>query len=91
MSVPEIEAFLTHLAQQKNVAVSTQNQTFSSLLFLYRHVLHIQLEDRINTLPTKKSHYLPTILTKDPRTGQVLQYPLHPSGWKQSCKTGSLH
>jgi hypothetical protein len=34
MSVPEIEAFLTYLAKQENVAASTQNQAFSSLLFL---------------------------------------------------------
>jgi Phage integrase, N-terminal SAM-like domain len=38
MGVPEIEAFLTHLAVTENVAASTQNQAFSSLLFLYRDV-----------------------------------------------------
>jgi Phage integrase, N-terminal SAM-like domain len=38
MGVPEIEAFLTHLAVTENVAASTQNQAFSSLLFLYHHV-----------------------------------------------------
>jgi hypothetical protein len=40
MGVPEIEAFLTHLTKQENVAASTQNQAFSSLLFLYRHVTY---------------------------------------------------
>jgi integrase len=63
MGVPEIEAFLTYLAKQENVAASTQNQAFSSLLFLYRHVLDIQLEDRINALRARNSHYLPTVLT----------------------------
>jgi integron integrase len=63
MGVPEIEAFLTHLATQENVAASTQNQAFSSLLFLYRHVLDIQLEDRINALRARNSRYLPTVLT----------------------------
>jgi site-specific recombinase XerD len=63
MDVPEIEAFLTYLAKQENVAASTQNQAFSSLLFLYRHVLDIQLEDRINALRARNSRYLPTVLT----------------------------
>jgi integron integrase len=63
MGVPEIEAFLTYVAKQENVAASTQNQAFSSLLFLYRHVLDIQLEDRINALRARNSRYLPTVLT----------------------------
>ena len=39
MGVPEIEAFLTHLAVEGNVAASSQNQALSALLFLYKHVL----------------------------------------------------
>jgi site-specific recombinase XerD len=35
MAEPEVEAFLTHLAVQKNVAASTYNQALSALLFLY--------------------------------------------------------
>jgi site-specific recombinase XerD len=45
---PEIEASLTHLAVDRNVAASTQNQAFSALLFLYREVLRTdfgQLDD----------------------------------------------
>ena len=39
MGKPEVEAFLSHLAQQNHVAASTQNQAFNAILFLYRHVL----------------------------------------------------
>ena len=39
MGAHEIEAFLTHLAVNENVAASTQNQAFSAILFLYREVL----------------------------------------------------
>jgi hypothetical protein len=39
MGAAEIEAFLTHLAVDENVAASTQNQALSGLLFLYRDVL----------------------------------------------------
>jgi hypothetical protein len=38
MGVPEIQAFLTHLAVEGQVAASTQNQALSALLFLYREV-----------------------------------------------------
>ncbi|RMG35712.1 MAG: hypothetical protein D6720_06565 [Gammaproteobacteria bacterium] len=31
---PEVEAFLTHLAVNRNVAPSTQNQALAALLFL---------------------------------------------------------
>jgi integron integrase len=65
MGVPEIEAFLTHLAVTENVAASTQNQAFSSLLFLYHHVLVIELDDRIDALRARTSRYLPTVLTPE--------------------------
>jgi integron integrase len=65
MGAPEIEAFLTHLAQDENVAASTQNQAFNALLFLYRNVLHIELDVPINALRAKRSQHLPTVLSKD--------------------------
>ncbi len=48
MGVPEIEAFLTHLAVKEKVSASTQNQAFSAILFLYRVVLKKELGDTIN-------------------------------------------
>ena len=39
----EVIAFLTHLAVQRNVAASTQNQALSAILFLYRDVLELEL------------------------------------------------
>jgi integrase len=65
MGVPEIEAFLTHLAVTENVAASTQNQAFSSPLFLYHHVLEIDLGDRIDALRARTSRYLPTVFTPE--------------------------
>jgi site-specific recombinase XerD len=61
---PEIEASLTHLAVQKRVADSTQNQALSALLFLYRHVLHQDIGDQIDAVRAKQSRYLPTVLTQ---------------------------
>jgi integron integrase len=42
---PEVEAFLTHLAVDKQVTASTQNQALSALVFLYREVLEQPFEN----------------------------------------------
>ena len=39
MGKADIESFLTHLAVERHVSASSQNQAFSALLFLYRVVL----------------------------------------------------
>ena len=64
MGAPEIQAFLTHLAVQENVAASTQNQALSALLFLYKEVLKQDLGP-IDALRAKKPKRLPTVLTKE--------------------------
>jgi integron integrase len=64
MGASEIEAFLTHLAVNENVAASTQNQALSALLFLYREVLEKD-PGPIDALRAKKPKRLPTVLTKD--------------------------
>ncbi|HKJ39883.1 MAG TPA: integron integrase, partial [Anaerolineales bacterium] len=63
MGIQEIQTFLTHLASEKNVAASTQNQALSAILFLYRHVLHIEIEFPTDIVRAQKSKTLPTVLT----------------------------
>ena len=63
MGVPEVEAFLTHLALERKVAASTQNQALSALLFLYREVLRQPLES-VDAVRARKPERLPTVLTK---------------------------
>ena len=65
MGSPEIEAFLTHLAVEKRVAASTQNQALSALVFLYRNVLHQELELPIQTTRAKRPKRLPTVLSQN--------------------------
>ena len=60
----EIEAFLTHLAVNRNVASSTQNQAFNALLFLYSHVLNGDMPQDINALRSKKAVRIPTVMTR---------------------------
>lgn len=64
MGVPEIEAFLSHLAVNLRVASSTQNQAFNALLFLYRNVLGIELNEKIQAIRAKKPKKLPTVMTE---------------------------
>jgi len=65
MGVPEIEAFLTHLAVERRVAASTQNQALSALLFLYREVLEVELEGTA-ALPTTSEGAIDYIRAKRP-------------------------
>lgn len=64
MNVPEINAFLTHLAVNENVAASTQNQALNAIVFLYREVLHQELEGSLRPIRAKQPERLPVVLTK---------------------------
>ena len=48
LAEPEVSRFLTHLAVQQNVAPSTQNQCMNALIFLYKQVLGVELNQTIN-------------------------------------------
>jgi integron integrase len=61
----EVEAFLTKLAVQDQVAASTQNQALAALLFLYREVLGVDLPWMENIRRAKRPERMPTVLTRD--------------------------
>lgn len=63
MGAPEVSAFLTHLATERHVGASTQNQAKSALLFLYGKVLKQDLPwlDEVVTARTQRK--LPVVLT----------------------------
>ena len=63
MGAAEVEAFLTYLATQRQVASSTQNQALSAILFLYRDVLAVELPWLDNFERSKKPRRLPVVLT----------------------------
>ena len=62
---PEVAEFLTHLARAGNVAASTQNQALSALLFLYKHVLNVEIGWLQDVERAKKPVRLPTVLTRE--------------------------
>ena len=65
MEKPEIEAFLSYLVMKRNVASSTQNQAFNAILFLYKHVLDVDMPQDINALRSKKPVLVPIVMTRE--------------------------
>lgn len=63
MGENEVQAFLTYLASERKVSASTQNQALSALIFLYRNVLHKELDLPTRLITAKRSTHLPTVLT----------------------------
>lgn len=60
----DIEKFLSHLAVDRQVSASTQNQALCALLFLYREVLRIELDYPIDAVRAKRPKKMPTVLSK---------------------------
>ena len=67
----KIEAFLTHLARDRQVAASTQNQAMNALVFLYKHVLREPLSGEINADRARRKVRVPVVLTRE-ETARVI-------------------
>jgi site-specific recombinase XerD len=68
MAEQEIKQFLTHLAVKEQVAASTQNQALCALVFLYKHVLNIEIGDFSDFLWAKRPKRMPVVFTKEEST-----------------------
>lgn len=64
MGEKEINAFLKHLAVNRNVTASTQTQTLSALLFLYKKVLGQDIGFIENIYRAKKPRRLPVVFSR---------------------------
>ena len=63
LGVTEIEAFLSHLVTKERVAASTHQQACSAILYLYRHVLSIDLGTSFHFTRPKPTRHLPVVLS----------------------------
>ena len=63
MGAAEVRAFLGYLAVDRRVAASTQNQALCALIFLYKHVLDIDIGELIDVEWVKRPPRLPDVLT----------------------------
>ena len=61
----DMKKYLTHLALHSRVSASTQNQAFNALLFLYRHILHVEMDDFTSVARAKRKMNLPAVLSRD--------------------------
>ena len=63
MGSTEIEGYLTHLAVERRVAASTQNQALNALVFLYRHVIGRD-PGQFNATRAKRPRNVPVVLSR---------------------------
>jgi integron integrase len=64
LGAPEVEQFLSHLAVHRKVSAATQNQALQALLFLYRHVLGIELPWLNEVTRASQPKRLPVVLDR---------------------------
>ena len=65
LSTSDVKDFLTHLAVERGVAASTQNQAFNALLFFYRHILKNEFGDLKDVPRAKRKPYIPVVLSRE--------------------------
>lgn len=58
----KVRAFLTHLACDRTVSASTQNQALNAIVFLYKHVLNEDVGDFSGFHPARQPRRLPVVL-----------------------------
>lgn len=75
----KIEMFLTHLAVDRNVAPATQNQAMNALVFLYKKVLKLILDESINAVRAAKKNNVPVVMTRE----EVTKVIVHMEGMSQ--------
>jgi integron integrase len=65
LGADEVEAFLSGLATDGEVAAATQNQALSALLYLYREVLRLKLPWLDRVVRAKRPRRVPTVLARE--------------------------
>ena len=65
MGKKEIEGYLSYLASKRNVAASTQRQALNAIIFLYKHVLDIAIDDELEPIRSKRRPKLPVVFTPE--------------------------
>jgi integron integrase len=63
LGAAEVQAFLSHLAVERHVSASTQNQAKAALLFLYKRVLEVDLPWLDEVVQAKERRRLPVVLS----------------------------
>jgi len=59
----DIQTFLSHLAVEKRISASTQNQALNALIFLFRHVLEREIGKELDAVRADRKKRLPVVMT----------------------------
>ena len=62
---PKIQALLTHLAVDRDVAAATQNLAMNALVFLYKRVLNLPLTESIDAVRADRKSNVPVVMTRE--------------------------
>jgi integron integrase len=73
MGKKEIEAFLSHLAIQQNVAAATQRQALNAIVFLYKKVLDIPVDENLEPVRAKRQPRPPVVMSQN-EVSMVLEH-----------------
>lgn len=65
MGKREIEAYLSHLAVDKDVSAATQRQAHNAIIFLYEQVLDIPVSESIEPVKAKQQRHFPVVMMQD--------------------------
>jgi integron integrase len=65
LSTDDVKKYLTYLAVERKVSASSQNQAFNALLFLFKHVLHIDFGEMKDIPRAKRKPYIPVVLSRE--------------------------
>ena len=61
----DLQDFLSHLAVEKKVSASTQNQALNAIVFLFRHVLGKSIDNELSAVRAGQRRRLPVVLTPE--------------------------
>jgi site-specific recombinase XerD len=64
LDMNDVKGFLSHLAINKQVAASSQNQAFNALLFLFKNVLQKDFGKVEGVVRAKRRPYIPVVLSR---------------------------
>jgi len=63
MGAEEVQAYISYLANERQLAASTQNQALSAILFLYKYVLQRAMPLPTDLIRPNRPQRLPTVLS----------------------------
>jgi len=86
MGAGEVQAFLTHLSVEGEVAAATQNQALNAIVFLYREVLGLAVVGVMRKERVAFRHFTSDAVICSIRRSKSLQK----SGMRTQRKSGSL-